>query len=142
MNKKISAINHEAPDFFEIDNNENDLYQMENISLNETKEIIELRKRALEYESSYVFENLDKMIYIHANEVKDIAECNLLHDIINPPKIAKNINSHYYHILHGCMNTIKGRVRFKNFQILSDSGCSSTIVMRRLFEKHTLKNML
>ena len=112
---------------------------MENISLNETKEIIELRKRALEYESSYVIENLDKMIYIHANEVKDIAECNLLHDIINPPKIAKNINSHYYHILHGCMNTIKGRVRFKNFQILSDSGCSSTIVMRRLFEKHTLK---
>ena len=33
------------------------------------------------------------------------------------------------------MNTIKGREKFKNFQILLNSGCSSTILMRRLFEK-------
>ena len=48
------------------------------------------------------------MIYIHDNKVKNIAECNLLHDIINNPKRAKNINSHYSPILHGCMNTRKG----------------------------------
>ena len=33
------------------------------------------------------------------------------------------------------MNTIKGKVRFKNFQILLDSGCSSKILMGRLVEK-------
>ena len=46
------------------------------------------------------------MIYIHDNEVNNIAECNLLHDITNHPKRAKNINSHYSHILHACMNTL------------------------------------
>ena len=55
------------------------------------------------------------MIYIHDNEVNIIAECNLLCDIINPPKRVKNMNSHYSPILHGCMNTRKGRVKFKNF---------------------------
>ena len=33
------------------------------------------------------------------------------------------------------MNTQKGRSKFKNFRILLDIGCSSTIVMRRLIEK-------
>ena len=33
------------------------------------------------------------------------------------------------------MNTRKGKSRFKNSQILLDSGCSSTIVMGRLVEK-------
>ena len=33
------------------------------------------------------------------------------------------------------MNNIKGKVRFKNFQILLDSGCSSKILMGRLVEK-------
>ena len=75
------------------------------------------------------------MIYIHDKEVKDIAERSLLHDIINPTKRAKNINIHYYTILHLCMNTRKGRARFKNFRIFVDSGCSSTIIMRRLVEK-------
>ena len=82
-----------------------------------------------------MIENRNKMIYIHDNEVKNIAEYNLLHDIINPPKRAKNISSHYSTILNGFMNTRKGRVKFKNFQILLDSGCSSTIVMIRLVEK-------
>ena len=61
------------------------------------------------------------MIYIHDNEVNNIAECNFLHDIINPPKHAKNINIHYSPILHGCMNIRKGRAKFKNFQILLDN---------------------
>ena len=58
------------------------------------------------------------MIYIHDNKVKNIAECNLLHDIINPPKRAKNINIYYSPILHGCKNTRKVRAKFKNFRIL------------------------
>ena len=33
------------------------------------------------------------------------------------------------------MNTIKDKPRFKNFQILLDSGCSSTIVMRTLITR-------
>ena len=42
---------------------------------------------------------------IHDNKVNNIAECNLLHDMINPSKHTKNINSHYSPILHVCMNT-------------------------------------
>ena len=38
--------------------------------------------------------------------------------------------------MHGCMNNIKGRANFKNFQILLGSICSSKIIMGRLFEKH------
>ena len=68
------------------------------------------------------------MTRIHNNEVNNIAECNLLHDIINPPKPTKNLNSHYSPILHGYMNTIKGKANFKNFRILLDSGCSSPII--------------
>ena len=32
------------------------------------------------------------------------------------------------------MKTRKGRAKFRNFQIFFDSGCSSTIVIRRLIE--------
>ena len=55
------------------------------------------------------------MTRIHNNEVNNIAECNLLHDIINPPKHAKILNIHYSPILHGWMNTRKGRAKFKDF---------------------------
>ena len=74
------------------------------------------------------------MTCLHNNEVKNIAECNLLYDIINRPKRGKKLNSHYSHIIHGCMNTGKGKANFKNFHILLDSGCSSTIVIRRIVE--------
>ena len=72
------------------------------------------------------------MIHIQDEEVNKIAECNLLYDIKNPPKHTKNLNSHYSPIIHGCMNTRKGREKFKKFQILLESGCSSTTVMIRL----------
>ena len=75
------------------------------------------------------------MIYIHDNELNNIAELYLLHDITNPPKRAKNVNSHYSHNLHGCINTIKGRAKLKKLRIILDSGCSSTIVLRRLVRK-------
>ena len=75
------------------------------------------------------------MTRIHNNEVKNIAKCNLLHDIINPPKRTKKLNIHYSPILHGCINTTKNKARFKFFRILLESGCSSTILMGRLIEK-------
>ena len=62
-------------------------------------------------------------------EVNNIAKCNLIHNIINPPKRAKNLNSHYSTILHGCMNTRKGKARFNKFRILLESGCGSTIAI-------------
>ena len=75
------------------------------------------------------------MTRIHNKEVKNIAEFNLLHNIINPPKRAKILNRHYSPILHICMNTRKGKAKFKNFCILLDSGCSSTILMISLVKK-------
>ena len=48
----------------------------------------------------------------HNNEVNNIAQCNLLHNMINSPKRAKNLNSRYSPILHGCMNTRKGKAKF------------------------------
>ena len=54
------------------------------------------------------------MTCICHNEVKDISGCNLLHEIINTPKLAKNLNGHYSPILHGCMNTRRGKLKFKS----------------------------
>ena len=48
------------------------------------------------------------MKHIYDKYVNKIPECNLLHDIINPPKCAKHVDTHYYPILHGCMNTRHG----------------------------------
>ena len=79
------------------------------------------------------------MTCIHDNKVNNIAEYNLLHDIINPPKCARNLNSHYSYISHGCMNTRKGRAKFKNYHILLDSGYSSTILMESLVKKSHLE---
>ena len=42
------------------------------MGLYETKEKTKWYKCALEYKSSYVIENQDKMIYIHNNEVNNI----------------------------------------------------------------------
>ena len=55
-----------------------------------------------------------KDIYdVHDNNyVNYIAECNLLHDILNPSKIVKSKNPNYYPILHGCINTRRGKARF------------------------------
>ena len=45
------------------------------------------------------------MTCIHDNEVNKIAEYNVLHDIINSPKLTKNLNIHCCPIQHGCINT-------------------------------------
>ena len=39
---------------------------------------------------------LNSMNCIHNNEVDNIAEYNLLNDILNPSKLNKHVNSHYY----------------------------------------------
>ena len=54
-----------------------------------------------------MIENRNDMIHIHEKEVNKIAEYNLLHNIINRPKRAKNINSNHSPILHACVNNIK-----------------------------------
>ena len=80
------------------------------------------------------------MIHIHDNEVNKIAECNLLHNIINHPRGNKILNIHYSRTLHGCMNTRHGREKFKNFRNILYIVCSSTIVMGGLVEKLHPKN--
>ena len=39
--KNVSAVNHDAPEFLETQYDENNLYQVENMSLDETEEKIE-----------------------------------------------------------------------------------------------------
>ena len=87
-------------------------------------------------ENSYGIEKRNNLIHIHDKEVNKIAECNLLYDTISPPKHTKHLNRHYSPILHGCMNNRIGREKFKNFRILFESVCSSTIVMRSIVEKN------
>ena len=95
-----------------------------------------------EIKNKYGIENQNDVSLIHNKEVNHIFECNSLYDIINPPKHTKILNSHYSPIINGCMNTIRGKEKFKKFRIIFDSGCSSKIVLVRLVKKHILKNML
>ena len=76
---------------------------------------------------------------IHENKVNKITECNIIHDILNTYKRNNVLNSHQYPILHGCMNTQKGRAEFKKFHILLDSRCSSKIIMITLITKLNTK---
>ena len=56
------------------------------------KKKIEGHKRAFEYEleNTYDIEIYNGMTCIHGNKVNKLSECNLLHDILNPPKHTKN----------------------------------------------------
>ena len=134
--QKLSAV-RKAPEFLDSGCDENDIYQVDKMSLEENKNKLEWRKRAFECKdkNSYGIEKQNYMIHIHGKEVNKIAECNLVYNIINPPKLAKNLNIHYSPILHGFMNTGLGRANFKNFQIKLKSVCSSTVVIGRPVEK-------
>ena len=79
------------------------------------------------------------MACMHGNKLNKLAEWNLLHDMINLLKLTKNLNSHYSPVLQGCINTQKGKQKFKKFRILLDSGCSSTILMGRLIQNRIPK---
>ena len=120
----------------ESDIDDNDLYHVDNMSLDDNRENTERRKHVFEskLENKYDIEIQIGMTCIHGNKVNKLVEWNLLHDIPNPPKTTKKLNSHYYPILHRCKNISKGRANFKNFRILLDSGCSSTILMVRLIK--------
>ena len=61
------------------------------MSLDEKKYMIEWRKRAFEskLENINEIESQNGMTFIHENIVNKINECNLLHDIRNPPKRTK-----------------------------------------------------
>ena len=66
---------------------------------------------------------------VHDNNVNNIYEYNLLHDILNPSKFARNIKSHYSPILHGCTNTFRGKAKFNICRILLYIVCSSMILV-------------
>ena len=80
----------------------------------------------------------NSMTCIYNNKVNHIDKFNLLHDILNPSKHTKYINSHYSPILHGCVNTRKGKSKFNNFRILLYIVCSFTIFIRSMIT--TLKH--
>ena len=84
----------------------------------------------------YDMKILNSVNHIHYNKVNNISECSLIHAILNHSKQIKYINIQYYPILHGCMNTHKGKVKFNNFRIILDSGCSSTIFMRIMIKNN------
>ena len=137
LTQKVSATNHEALEFLDSDYDANDLYKVDQMSLEETKENFDWRKCAFEDEkkNSYAIKNRHDMICIHNNVVKNISECNFFRYINNRPKRTKNLNSRCSPILHECMNTRKVWDKFKNFRSILDSVCSSTIFMGRLVEK-------
>ena len=93
---KVSA-EEEAQENIESDFNENDLYHIDNMSLDDKKENIEWCKSAFEckLENKYGIEIQNGMTCIHKNKGNKWAEWNLLYDIINPHKHAQSLNSHY-----------------------------------------------
>ena len=76
---------------------------------------------------------------INDDNINNISGFNLLHCELNPSKYIQNTNYHYFPILYGCINTRRGKVKYKNFQILSDNGCISVVVIKKLMQK--LKNI-
>ena len=96
----------------------------------------------LKIKNTYDIESKNGMNCIYGNIVNKTFEWNLLHDVLNHTRCNKTFNSHYCTIIHGCMNTWKGRSKYKNFRNILDSGCSSTIVMGRLITKLNSKKSL
>ena len=135
-NNKVRAES-ETSENIESEMNKNNKYHIDNMSLDEIKEMTELRKCGFEskLENKYDIESQIGVTFIHLNKVDKLYECNLIHDIPNPPKHTKNLNSHYSPILQVCMNARTGKTKFKNFRDLLYSGCSSTIAMGRLIQK-------
>ena len=52
----------------------------------------------------------------HDKDVNDTSKYNLLNYIPNPSKHTKNTRTHYSLILHGCMNTRRGRAKYRTFK--------------------------
>ena len=71
--QKVSAINHEAQGFLDYTYDANDFYKVDKMSFEETKENLDWRKQ-YEKKNSYGNENINDMMRIHNNEVRNIAE--------------------------------------------------------------------
>ena len=61
--QKISAANHEAPEFMDSDYDTNNLYQFDKMSLEETEENLDWRKHAFEYKKKIHMGLKIKMIW-------------------------------------------------------------------------------
>ena len=72
------------------------------------------------------------MTCIHGNKLNKIHECNLLQNVLNPPKGTKNQKIYYSPIIKVYMNIQKGKGKFKNSSVLFDNGCSYTIIIGML----------
>ena len=67
-------------------------------------------------ENIYDMKSLNYINLIHDKDINNIVEWNLLQCILNYSKLTKYINIHYYPIQYGCMNTRKGKAKFKIFK--------------------------
>ena len=74
------------------------------------------KEKSNEPKNTYVIEIQNGIACIHDNKVNNIAEWNLLHDILNTPKRTKKLNNHYSPILHICMKPRKVKAKFKSFK--------------------------
>ena len=120
-NKKRKCKN-DTNDYQEHDNIENEidekeLYGLDKFGLDESHKESGKSAFGTKPEIIYDMKILNDINHIHDNKVNSIDEFNLLHDILNPSKRTKNVNSYYYLILHGCMNTHRGKLKNKNFRI-------------------------
>ena len=56
--------------------------------------------------------SLNAMNCINDQKANNTSEWNLPHGILNNFKCTKNINSNYFPIIHGCMDTCRGKEKF------------------------------
>ena len=70
LTQKVYATNHEAPEFLDSDYDANNLYKVEKMSFEGTKENLDWHKCAFEDEkkNSYGIENRNDMMRIHNND--------------------------------------------------------------------------
>ena len=73
--QKVSAKNNKAPELMDSEYNADNLYKVDKMSLEETKEKLDWRKREFEckQKNSYGIEKLNDMTRIQNNEVNKIA---------------------------------------------------------------------
>ena len=57
---------------------------------------------------------IHNMKNINDNDVNNTDEYNVLHDVLNDSKHIQKKN-HYFPILHGCINTHRGKKKYKMF---------------------------
>ena len=74
--QKVSAKNNKAPELMDSEYNADNLYKVDKMSLEETKEKLDWRKSAFEQEKKnpYEIENWNDMTRMHNNEVNNIAD--------------------------------------------------------------------